>query len=73
MARDAEEKLAVVGGCGFCRDVVAAARERLSDERIGREKRWNFDENSLADLRRRQGVYMYEKDSRIPAPSIDKL
>jgi hypothetical protein len=41
MARVEEEKLAV--DCCFCRDAVLAATERLRDERMGREKRWNFE------------------------------
>lgn len=54
MAREEEEKLA--GGCCFCRDAVEAATERLREERIGREKRWNLEENSLATDR---GVYVW--------------
>ena len=75
MAREEEEKLAG-GGC-FCRDAVVAARERLSDERMGREKRWNFEENSLAGVEEGQrGVYIRREENmahRFWRTSIDKL
>jgi len=48
MARDVVEKLAVAWGCGFCNEADAAAVERESEERSGRAKRENLEENSLA-------------------------
>ena len=65
MAREAEEKLALVGGCGFCREAVVAARERPSEERRGREKRWNLEENSLADLEVKGCLYVLKRNHRI--------